>query len=92
MAPGSTQRTKLVFDRVDNAYLVMPRGRIVSASKASGWTDWTLVFDRPSMNAFGEVNVDTSRLAVDGVLSVRYQQRSSGTTPSPIRVADFRLG
>ncbi|MCE7000437.1 BNR repeat-containing protein [Saccharothrix sp. S26] len=90
--PGSTQRTKLVFDRADNAYLVMPRGRIVSASKASGWTDWTLVFDRPAMNAFGEVNVDTSRLAVDGVLSLQYQQRSSGTTPSPIRVADFRLG
>ncbi|KOX22499.1 Tat pathway signal sequence domain protein [Saccharothrix sp. NRRL B-16348] len=90
--PGSTQRTKLVFDRADNAYLVMPRGRIVSASKASGWTDWTLVFDRASMNAFGEVNVDTSRLAADGVLSVQYQQRSSGTTPSPIRVADFRLG
>ncbi|WP_420803648.1 BNR repeat-containing protein [Saccharothrix deserti] len=90
--PGSTQRTKLVFDRSDNAYLVMPRGRIVSASKASGWTDWTLVFDRPSMNAFGEVNVDASRLAVDGVLSFQYQQRSTGTTPSQIRVADFRLG
>ncbi|GAA3458213.1 BNR repeat-containing protein [Saccharothrix longispora] len=90
--PGSTQRTKLVFDRADNAYLVMPRGRVVSASRASGWTDWALVFDRPSMNAFGEVNVDVSRLAADGVLSVQYQQRSSGTTPSAIRVADFRLG
>ncbi|WP_367138369.1 BNR repeat-containing protein [Saccharothrix sp. HUAS TT1] len=90
--PGSTQRTKLVFDRADNAYLVMPRGRIVSASRAAGWTDWTLVFDQPSMNAFGEVNVDTSRVAVDGVLSFQYQVRSSGTTPSAIRVADFRLG
>ncbi|GAA1275185.1 BNR repeat-containing protein [Saccharothrix xinjiangensis] len=90
--PGSTQRTKLVFDRDDNAYLVMPRGRVVSASRASGWTDWALVFDRPSMNAFGEVNVDLSRVAVDGVLSFQYQQRSSGTTPSPIRVADLRLG
>ena len=89
--PGSTQRTKLVLDRADNAYLVMPRGRIVSASRASGWTDWTLVFDEPSMNAFGEVNVDATRIAVDGVLSVQYQQVSSGTTPSPIRVADFRL-
>ena len=89
--PNSTQRTKLAFDCADNAYLVMPRGRIVSASKASGWTDWALVFDRPSMNAFGEVNVDTTRIPVDGVLSVQYQQVSSGTTPSPIRVADFRL-
>ncbi|MER5265256.1 BNR repeat-containing protein [Actinosynnema sp. NPDC002837] len=89
--PRSTQRTKLVFDHADNAYLVMPRGRIVAASEASGWTDWTLLFDRPAMNAFGEVNVDASRVAVDGVLSVQYQQASSGTTPSPIRVADFRL-
>ncbi len=90
--PGSTQRTKIVFDRNDNAYLIMPRGRIVSATKATGWTDWTLVFDRPALNAFGEVNVDTSRIAADGVLSFQYQQRSSGTTPSPIRVIDIRLG
>ncbi|QFZ18215.1 BNR repeat-containing protein [Saccharothrix syringae] len=90
--PGSTQRTKLVFDAADNAYLVMPRGRVVSASRAGGWTDWALVHDRPEMNAFGEVNVDATRVAVDGVLSFQYQQRSTGTTPSPIRVADLRLG
>ncbi|MFD8496713.1 BNR repeat-containing protein [Amycolatopsis sp. NPDC059657] len=89
--PNSTGRTRLVFDRADNAYLVMPTGRILSASKASGWTDWTLVFDRAGMNAFGEVTVDYSRVAAEGVLSMFYQQRSSGTTPSPIRVADFRL-
>ncbi|GAA1293551.1 BNR repeat-containing protein [Saccharothrix xinjiangensis] len=90
--PGSTQRTKLVLDRADNAYLVMPRGRIVSAAGARGWTDWTTAFDPGPLRAFGEVNVDTSRIAVDGVLSVQYQQTSTGTTPSPIRVADFRLG
>ncbi|WP_231648256.1 BNR repeat-containing protein [Saccharothrix sp. NRRL B-16348] len=90
--PDSTQRTKLAFDRADNAYLVMPRGRIVAASAASGWTDWTTVFTPTSLRAFGEVNVDTSRGATDGVLSVQYQQVSSGTTPSPIRVADFVLG
>jgi hypothetical protein len=86
--PNATGRTRIVFDASDNAYLVMPFGRIVTASRASGWTDWTTVFDRPSMNVFGEVNVDLA----NGVLSVLYQQRSSGTTPSPIRVADFRLG
>jgi hypothetical protein len=90
--PNHTQRTKIVFDRADNAYLVMPRGKIVAASKASGWTDWTTLFDRPSLRAFGEVNVDTSRVASQGILSVQYQQTSTGTTPSPIRVADFRLG
>lgn len=92
IAPNATGRTRIVFDRNDNAYLIMPFARIVTASKASGWTDWTLVFDRPSMNVFGEVNVDYSRVASEGVLSVLYQRRSTGTTPSPIRVADFRLG
>ena len=86
--PNATGRTRIVFDRADNAYLVMPYGRIVAASKESGWTDWTVLFDRPSMNVFGEVNVDLT----DDVLSVQYQQRSTGTTPSPIRVADFRIG
>ncbi|MFJ8958447.1 BNR repeat-containing protein [Lentzea sp. NPDC102401] len=90
--PNHSQRTKIVFDRDDNAYLVLPRGKIVAASRASGWTDWTTLFDRPSLQAFGEVNVDASRVASQGILSVQYQQTSSGTTPSPIRVADFRLG
>jgi len=90
--PNATGRTRLVFDRADNAYLVMPYGRIVSASAASGWTDWTLVFDRPDLNVFGEVTVDTARVAGEGVLSVVYQRRSTGTTPSPLHVADFRLG
>jgi hypothetical protein len=86
--PNATGRTKIVFDSRDNAYLVMPFGKIVAASKASGWTDWTTLFDRPGMNAFGEVDVSLA----NGVLSVLYQQKSSGTTPSPIRVADFRIG
>ena len=86
--PNATGRTRIVFDRADNAYLVMPYGRILAASKASGWTDWTVLFDRPSMNVFGEVNVDLN----GDVLSVLYQRRSTGTTPSPIRVADFRIG
>jgi hypothetical protein len=86
--PNATGRTKIVFDSSDNAYLIMPFGKIVAATKASGWTDWTTLFDRPSMNAFGEVDVSLA----NGVLSVLYQQRSTGTTPSPIRVADFRIG
>ena len=89
--PNSTQRTKLVLDRADNAHLVMPRGTIVTATRATGWTDWTATSTPTALRAFGEVNVDTSRIAVDGILSVQYQQTSTGTTPSPIRVADFRL-
>ena len=90
---GSTQRSKLVFDRDDNAYVIMPFGRIVAATKVSGWTDWIQVFGPDQLNAFGEVDVDTSRVLSDGIVSVLYQQKSTGTTiPSPIRVADFRLG
>jgi hypothetical protein len=89
---NSTGRTRIVFDRNDNAYLILPFARIVAASRASNWTDWTVVFDRPELGAFGEVNVDYARLAGEGVLSVLYQRRSTGTTPSAIRVADFRLG
>ncbi|NBM14609.1 BNR repeat-containing protein [Streptomyces sp. GC420] len=88
---NSSQRTHLVFDKYDNAYAVMPYGRIAGASEASGYTDWKLLFDGSGLNAFGEVVVDDTRLAQDGVLSFMYQQRSSGTTPSPIRVADFAL-
>jgi len=84
-------RSQIVLDAADNAYVVLPFGRIVTASKASGWTDWTVRFDGAGLNAFGEVVVDRSRVS-QGVLSLLYQQRSSGTTPSPIRVADFRLG
>ncbi|MBA8823752.1 hypothetical protein FHX42_001081 [Saccharopolyspora lacisalsi] len=84
-------RSRLVFDRHDNAHVVMPRGRILTASRASGWTDWTPRFDARELGAFGEVLVDSVRITTYGTFSVMYQQRSSGTTPSPIRVADFRI-
>jgi hypothetical protein len=90
-------RSRIVFDRADNAYVVMPFGRIVGASKASGWTDWRLLFDGTdfggrTLNIFGEVVVDDARVASEQVLSILYQQKSTGTTPSPIRVIDFKLG
>jgi hypothetical protein len=84
-------RSQIVLDSSNNAYVVMPFGRIVTASAASGWTDWTVRFDAAGLNAFGEVVVDRSRVS-SGQLSVMYQRRSSGTTPSPLRVIDFRLG
>jgi hypothetical protein len=87
----SVQRTRLVLDRHDNAYAVLPYGRIAAASAASGYTDWTLLFDGAGLNAFGEVVVDETRITADGVLSFMYQERSAGTTPSPLHVADFAL-
>ncbi|PGH51710.1 BNR repeat-containing protein [Streptomyces sp. Ru87] len=88
---GSSQRTKLAFDRHDNAYAVLPRGRIAAASASSGWTDWKLLDEAGDLNAFGEVVLDETRLHEDGVLSFMYQERSTGTTPSPIHVVDFAL-
>ncbi|MFD7818232.1 BNR repeat-containing protein [Streptomyces sp. NPDC059785] len=89
--PGSSQRTKLVLDRYDNAYAVLPFGRIAAASKSSGYTDWSLLYDAAGLNAFGEVVIDETRVAQDGTLSFLYQEKSTGTTPSPLHVADFRL-
>ncbi|MFD9461273.1 BNR repeat-containing protein [Streptomyces sp. NPDC060027] len=91
IALNSSQRTRLVLDRYDNAYAIMPFGRIAGASKSSGHTDWKLLFDGSGLNAFGEVVIDETRVPQDGILSVMYQERSSGTTPSALRVVDFRL-
>ncbi|GGW93644.1 hypothetical protein GCM10010297_14090 [Streptomyces malachitofuscus] len=88
---NSSQRTKLVLDRYDNAYAVLPYGRVAGASAASGHTDWRLLYDGGGLNAFGEVVIDETRVAQDGVLSFMYQEKSTGTTPSPLHVVDFRL-
>ncbi|WP_055532310.1 BNR repeat-containing protein [Streptomyces graminilatus] len=88
---NSSQRTRLILDAYDNAYAILPFGRIAGASKSSGYTDWTVLFDGVGLNAFGEVVIDETRIAQDNVLSVLYQETSSGTTPSALRVADFRL-
>ncbi len=83
VALNSTGRSRLVFDTSDNAYVVLPFGRVAAASAASGWADWSVLFDGAGLNAFGEVVVDYARLAAERVLSVMYQQTSSGTTPRP---------
>ncbi|MBR8740819.1 Tat pathway signal sequence domain protein [Nocardiopsis sp. MG754419] len=82
-------RSELVMDADDNAYVVLPGGRIMAATADSDWSDWTKVHD--GLDAFGEVLVDDDRLIEDGVFSVLYQEPSTGTTPSPIRVADFSV-
>ncbi|WP_017568765.1 BNR repeat-containing protein [Nocardiopsis halotolerans] len=84
-------RSQLVLTADDTAYVVMPFGRIMAATADTGWSEWTMVYDGADVDAFGEVLVDRSRVASEGVLSVLYQE--AGSEPStPIRVADFRLG
>ncbi|CAE6421339.1 unnamed protein product [Rhizoctonia solani] len=92
-ALGSSGRSQIVMDASDNVYVVLPFLKIVTASKSSGWTDWTLAYDgvAAGLNAFGEVTVDRPRVKSESVLSVLYQVSSSGTTPSAVMVADFKL-
>jgi len=89
---GGVGRSQIAVDASDNVYVVMPGARIVTASASSGWKDWTLAWDGKAQGAkaFGEVTLDRARIA-SGVLSVLYQETSSGTTPSPIHVLDFKL-
>lgn len=89
---NSVGRSQIVMDSSDNVYIVLPYVRIVSASKSSSWTDWTVVYDgvTDGLNAFGEVTVDRARVSTN-VLSILYQQKSSGTTPSPVQLIDFQL-
>ncbi|KAH6888825.1 hypothetical protein BKA70DRAFT_1376770 [Coprinopsis sp. MPI-PUGE-AT-0042] len=85
-------RSQIALDQNDNVYVVLPYVKVVSASKSSGYTDWTMVYDGQvqGLNAFGEVTIDRARLA-SGVLSVFYQVKSSGSA-SAVRTIDFALG
>lgn len=85
-------RSQIAMDKSDNVYVVLPYAKIVTASKSSGWTDWTMAFDGAAngLNAFGEVTLDRGRLA-NSVLSILYQVKSSGTTPSALRLIEFNM-
>lgn len=91
VVPNSSRRMKLVLDLYGNAYAVFPFGRIAGASKSSGYTDWALLYDGSDLNAFGEVVIDETRVVADHVMSFMYQEKSVGTTLSPLHVVDFAL-
>jgi hypothetical protein len=93
-AINAVGRSQIVIDHNDNIYIVLPKVRIVTASHAANWTDWTMKFDgvAQGLDAYGEVTVDRERMRNgDGVLSVLYQVMSTGATPSPVKIVDFRL-
>ncbi|KIY49017.1 hypothetical protein FISHEDRAFT_73058 [Fistulina hepatica ATCC 64428] len=84
-------RSQIVLDANDNAYVVMPYVCIVTASAASSWTDWTMVYNGTAqgLNVFGEITVDRARLST-GILSILYQESTTGSS-SPVHVIDFEL-
>jgi len=64
---------------------------IAAASRASGWSDWSIVY-RDYLRSFAnEPRVDAARLLTSGVLSVYAQENTSLTssTGTPLRVLDF---
>jgi BNR repeat-containing family member/F5/8 type C domain len=90
---NSSGRTKLAFDRHDNAYVVLPDARIMAATARSGWRDWRLVFAASDVDNVSELIYDRQRLRKDGVLTVAYQEPGvPRDAPSAYRIADFRLG
>ncbi|KAJ7221715.1 hypothetical protein GGX14DRAFT_430797 [Mycena pura] len=86
----SVGRSQIVMDADDNVYVVMPFVRVVTASKASGWTDWTVVYNGTTtgLDVFEEITLDRARVTP---VSVLYQQTSTGTTPSAVKLIDFAL-
>ena len=92
-ALNSVGRSQIVMDSRDNAWVVLPFVKVAVATKAGGYTDWTLAYDGTStgLGAFGEVVVDRTRVqAGENVLSVMYQKSSSGSS-SEVHVIDFTL-
>jgi hypothetical protein len=89
---GSSGRTKIAFDRNDDAYVVLPDARVIAASAKRRWTDWRIVWAAEDVDNVSELILDRSRLARDGVLTVAYQETSANNAPSAYRLADFRLG
>lgn len=89
---GSSGRTKLLFDKHDTAYVVLPDARIAAATARSGWSDWRIVFAADDVDNVSELIFDRQRLERRGVLSVAYQETSATPdAPSAFRVADFRI-
>jgi hypothetical protein len=76
-----------------SAGLYFPNGKLViaHATAASGWSDWTRVYENDGP-FLGEVLNDPYRLGADDVLSIMMQ--SSPKSPgeaTALRVLDFRL-
>ena len=82
------QRSKILVDEDNNAYAIMPDLVIASASRASNWTDWTVINNDDERRFYSEPLYDWYRLYKgDGILSVLYQERNSGN----LMLLDYQL-
>jgi hypothetical protein len=63
---------------------------IATATKAGGWSDWTLAEGVTGRTYHGEVLLDMGRWYAEGVLSAYYQQKpGSAGAGSPLHAIDF---
>lgn len=82
------RRSKIAVDSSHNVYAIMPDLIIGSASASTNWTNWAIVNSAEQNRFHSEPLYDWNRLYNgDGILSVIYQQKTSGT----IKVMDFQL-
>lgn len=83
-------RPRLYFDPADNAVAVLADGslRVYAATKASNWTDWTLVASEP--NYLSDAAADGDLFRKTGVLSL-FEQRppAANLALSEVRSLDF---
>ncbi len=83
-------RPRMYFDAQDNAVAILADGslRVFAATKASNWTDWTLV--GTEVNYLSDSVADRDLFRTTGVLSV-FEQRppSANLAASEVRSLDF---
>lgn len=82
-------RSKVFFGTSNNLYLVLPDLRIVGASAASNWTNWSLLYDGRSLGNYGETIIDYNLTRVANAVSILYLKNTSNTT-GELHVLDFK--
>jgi hypothetical protein len=80
-------RGKIVTDSNNNAYAILPNLRIASASAASNYTDWAVVYSADNGRFAREPLYDIYRLQSDGILSIFYK----GLNNANLYLLNFQL-
>ncbi|MDP9152590.1 MAG: BNR repeat-containing protein [Myxococcota bacterium] len=80
-------RGKLAIVSTGDVYAILPDLRIAAASKASSFSNWTVLSTGDSGRFFSDPLVDTARLASEDKLTIVYPQRAA----SNIFVLDYVL-
>ena len=80
-------RGKIVTDSNNNAYAILPNLKIASASAASNYSDWAVVYSADDGRFAREPLYDIYRMQSDGILSIFYK----GLNNANLYLLDFQL-